>query len=96
MIIVGVCILTHHIREYDVSADPEEPTQTHSFIPERRTRSYAAEDPSGREAVSFTFGQGDGDWSLLTVYAAMRNGDIYAICPFMPVNASVSSYWKSG
>jgi hypothetical protein len=72
-----------------VSTDPEEPTQTISFASEKKTRSYAAEDPFARQAVSFTFGQGDGDWSLLTLYAAMRNGDIYAICPFLPTNACV-------
>jgi len=27
------------------------------------------------------------DWSPLTVYAVARNGDTYAICPFMPAHA---------
>jgi nucleoporin NUP82 len=70
-----------------VSANPNEPLQAFAFMPEKKMHSYAAEDPFARQAVSFTFGQGDGDWSLLTLYAAMRNGDIYAICPFMPTNA---------
>jgi nucleoporin NUP82 len=80
-----------------VSADPEEPLQTIAFIPERKSRSYGAEDPAAREAVSFTLGSGDGDWSPFTLYVATRSGDVYANCPFMPVNACVLAtvYQKS-
>ncbi|KAG1820314.1 uncharacterized protein BJ212DRAFT_1339285 [Suillus subaureus] len=35
--------------------------------------------------------KGKADWGPLTVYAVMRSGDIYAICPYMPKNASVPS-----
>lgn len=64
--------------------------QSISFFSEQKLRSgFSAEDPAAREAVSYSIGQGSGDWSPMTLYAGMRNGDIYAICPFLPVNACV-------
>jgi nucleoporin NUP82 len=61
-----------------------------------RTRSI-----SGTHAVAFTFGiderisedqQGlksssSADWNALTIYTLCGNGDVYALCPFMPENA---------
>ncbi|KAL0949645.1 hypothetical protein HGRIS_009689 [Hohenbuehelia grisea] len=79
------------LREYDISVDTEEPQQVLSFVPERKFKSYVAEDASEREVVSFTLGKGRADWGPLTVYALMRSGDVYAICPYMPQNASISS-----
>ncbi|KAH7887865.1 hypothetical protein F5I97DRAFT_1863655 [Phlebopus sp. FC_14] len=79
------------LREYDISVDSEEPQQVLSFLPEKKSRSYVAEDPAEREVVSFTLGKGKADWGPLTVYALMRSGDIYSICPYMPQNASVPS-----
>lgn len=80
------------LREYDISVDIEEPQQVLSFVPEKKTsKSYLAEDPAEREVASFTLGKGKADWGPLTVYAVMRSGDIYAICPYMPQNASVPS-----
>jgi len=84
---VSVCSLNFS-REYDISVDPEEPQQVLSFIPEKKTsKSYLAEDPAEREVASFTLGKGKADWGPLTVYAIMRSGDIYSICPYMPKNA---------
>lgn len=80
------------LREYDISVDTEEPQQVLSFVPEKKTsKSYLAEDPAEREVASFTLGKGKADWGPLTVYAVMRSGDIYAVCPYMPQNASVPS-----
>ncbi|KAF5393939.1 hypothetical protein D9757_000165 [Collybiopsis confluens] len=80
------------LREYDISVDNEEPQQILSFVPERRAgKSFVAEDPSEREVVSFTLGKGRADWGPLTVYAVMRSGDVYAMCPYMPQNASIPS-----
>ena len=42
----------------------------------------AAEEDSGRED-----GVQAADWSPLTVYTLCANGDLYALCPFMPKNA---------
>ncbi|KXN86370.1 Nucleoporin nup82 [Leucoagaricus sp. SymC.cos] len=84
------------LREYDISVDTEEPQQVLSFVPERKSKSYLAEDASEREVVSFALGKGRADWGPLTVYALMRSGDIYAVCPYLPKNASVpSSYIHS-
>ncbi|KIK96958.1 hypothetical protein PAXRUDRAFT_137283 [Paxillus rubicundulus Ve08.2h10] len=79
------------LREYDISVDSEEPQQVLSFIPEKKSRSYLAQDPAEREIISFTLGKGKADWGPLTVYALTRSGDIYAICPHMPRNASIPS-----
>jgi hypothetical protein len=77
------------IREYDISVDTEEPQQVLSFVPERKSGSFMAEDESEREVASFTLGKGRADWGPLTVYAVMKSGDIYSICPYLPANAYV-------
>ncbi|KAF8450379.1 hypothetical protein L210DRAFT_956699 [Boletus edulis BED1] len=79
------------LREYDLSVGSEEPQQVLSFIPEKKSGSFLAQDPAEREVTSFTLGKGRADWGPLTVYALARSGDIYAICPYMPCNASVPS-----
>ncbi|KAH9899737.1 hypothetical protein C8Q73DRAFT_639428 [Cubamyces lactineus] len=79
------------LREYDMSVDADEPQQTLSFVPEKKKSSFDAEDAAEREVASFSFGKGKADWGPLTVYAVMRSGDIHAICPYMPKNASVPS-----
>ncbi|KAJ3991757.1 hypothetical protein F5050DRAFT_1812174 [Lentinula boryana] len=80
------------LREYDISVDTEEPQQVLTFVPEKKPgRSFVAEDASEREVVSFTLGKGKADWGPLTVYAIMRSGDVYSICPYMPQNASIPS-----
>ncbi|THH13916.1 hypothetical protein EW146_g6350 [Bondarzewia mesenterica] len=84
------------LREYDISVDTEEPQQIISFVPEKKSRSFMANDVSEREVASFTLGRGKADWGPLTMYAAMKSGDVYAICPYMPQNASIpSSYIHS-
>ncbi|KAJ7904339.1 hypothetical protein B0H14DRAFT_3079228 [Mycena olivaceomarginata] len=72
------------LREYDISVDTEEPQQVLSFVPEKKTKSFVAEDASEREVASFCLGQGRADWGPLTVYALMKSGDIYSICPSIP------------
>ncbi|KAI0796551.1 nuclear pore component-domain-containing protein [Abortiporus biennis] len=79
------------LREYDIALDTEEPQQVLSFVPEKKSKSFVAEDPTEREVVSFTLGKGNADWGPLSVYALMKSGDIYAISPYMPQNASVPS-----
>lgn len=75
------------LREYDVSLDPDEPRKTTDFVPEKKRGAYAAVDYSEREVTSFTFGKGKADWGPLTVYALMKSGDIYAVCPYLPESA---------
>ncbi|KAI6047305.1 hypothetical protein EDC04DRAFT_2622716 [Pisolithus marmoratus] len=79
------------LREYDISVDTEEPQQVLSFFPEKKPKSFLAEDPAEREVASFTLGRGRADWGPLTIYTVTRSGDVYAICPYMPKNASVPS-----
>ncbi|RDB22839.1 Nucleoporin nup82 [Hypsizygus marmoreus] len=84
------------LREYDISVDTEEPQQVLTFVPEKKNKSFIAEDSSEREVASFVLGKGRADWGPLTIYAVMKSGDIYSICPYMPQNASVpSSYIHS-
>ncbi|KAF7301405.1 hypothetical protein MIND_00705700 [Mycena indigotica] len=84
------------LREYDISTDADEPQQVLSFVPERKGKAFVAEDASEREVASFSLGQGQADWGPLTVYAVMKSGDIYAMCPYMPKNAAIpSSYVHS-
>ncbi|KAM5534279.1 hypothetical protein V8D89_012007 [Ganoderma adspersum] len=80
------------LREYDISEDADEPQQTLSFVPEKKKGSSFLADSGGeREAISFALGKGRADWGPLTVYAVMRSGDIYAISPYVPKNASIPS-----
>ncbi|KAF4574789.1 hypothetical protein EYR36_006139 [Pleurotus pulmonarius] len=79
------------LREYDISVDTEEPQQILTFMPERKSKSFIAQDDSERQIASFTFGRGMADWGPLTVYAVTMSGDVYAICPYMPQNASIPS-----
>ncbi|KAF8317032.1 uncharacterized protein EI90DRAFT_3134078 [Cantharellus anzutake] len=79
------------LREYDVSRDAEEPQQTLSFVPDRVGGKFSVEDPASLEAVSFCIGKGMADWSPLTVFSLMRNGDVWAMSPFLPATASVPS-----
>ena len=75
-------------REYDPTVDADEPLQTVSFAKQKaKTTGYGIHDVS--EAVSFAIGQGQNDWAPFTVYGLMQNGDIYAVCPFMPTKACV-------
>ncbi|GLB33650.1 putative nuclear pore component [Lyophyllum shimeji] len=84
------------LREYDISVDTEEPQQVLAFIPEKKANSFLAADASEREVASFTLGKGRADWGPLTIYAVTKSGDVYAICPYMPQNASIpSSYIHS-
>ena len=75
-----------HRSEYDIAVDTEEPQHVISFAPDRKNSSFVAEDDAEHEVASFTLGKGNFDWGPLTMYALMRSGDIYAICPYMPVN----------
>lgn len=79
------------LREYDISVNTEEPQQVLSFFPERKPKSFVAEDPAEREIASFTLGRGKADWGPLTIYTVTRSGDVYAICPYMPKNSSIPS-----
>jgi nucleoporin NUP82 len=85
------------VSEYDISVDAEEPLQVISFVPDRRrsSKTFNAIDSAEREVVSFTLGKGMADWGPLTIYALMKNRDVYAVCPYMPKNAYVTLYFNA-
>ncbi|KAK4051279.1 hypothetical protein OIO90_004760 [Microbotryomycetes sp. JL221] len=58
-----------------------------------KTRGFSAVDESATEAVSFCLGQGQGDWGPATLYCLMKNGDVKAICPFLPKKATIPASW---
>ncbi|QRV72489.1 nuclear pore complex protein [Ceratobasidium sp. AG-Ba] len=85
----SVLVLTSdgQLREYDVAKDPGEPQQTVDLL--RPAESKLKFDASGSaQAVSFCIGQGAADWSPLTVYTLTNEGEVWAICPFLPANAT--------
>lgn len=81
------------MREYSVGEDTEEPSTVVDLNDTgvtgiaSRSRGFSADDENGKTAVSFCFGDGDGDWGKFTLYGLMRNGDIVAVCPFLPKRA---------
>lgn len=92
-----------NLREYDVSVDSEDPQQSVSFVQpstmpgsvstsqSSKSRGFSADDERSEECVSFDIGKCDSDWSALTLYGLMKNGDVYAVCPFIPNQACVMS-----
>ena len=50
----------------------------------KRRRAFGTPDEDAESAVSFAIGQGLGDWGPMTLYGLMRNGDVWAVCPFLP------------
>lgn len=82
------------LREFDPTVDAEEPLQSFSFIQKKKKgNTFKMDDEDSTEAVSFAFGcgnrnatgaRGNSDWTPLTVYGLMRNGDIFALCPVCP------------
>ncbi|WFD30213.1 hypothetical protein MSPP1_001230 [Malassezia sp. CBS 17886] len=93
------------LREYDVESDVDEPQQTVPVLSAEataRTRAaFSADDDEALCAASFAFGADgvspsadDGaapvDWLPLTVFAVMQNGDVWALCPFLPRHAVVT------
>ncbi|KAA1088452.1 hypothetical protein PGT21_007567 [Puccinia graminis f. sp. tritici] len=56
---------------------------------------YGTADRASSTAVSLCFGTGAGDWGPLTLYAIMLNGDMYAICPYLPKNAVIPLSYRN-
>ncbi|KAM0788026.1 hypothetical protein ACM66B_006225 [Microbotryomycetes sp. NB124-2] len=61
--------------------------------PQMRNRGFSAIDEDAETAVGFCLGQGRGDWGPTALYGLMRNGDVKALCPFLPKKASVPASW---
>ncbi|KAJ3300233.1 hypothetical protein HK104_003147 [Borealophlyctis nickersoniae] len=87
------------LRMYNVNLEIEEPEQSFHFLDpslEEDERDgpgvmgaglYAA-DRDESELVSFCFGGGTiGGWDPLAVYGLTKSGDLYSICPVMPLQS---------
>ncbi|KAG2224544.1 hypothetical protein INT45_004389 [Circinella minor] len=89
------------LRLFDVSGNINEPEQLFDLTPtfgntiftkRRPRRGISVDDDLGseEEAVTFTVGgksEKESAWEPFTVYFALRNGDIYALCPVLPHNS---------
>lgn len=95
----SLTMIYYATREFDVQRDCDEPQQEVSFLsttaPSRRKgksssaipkkrRGFGVPDEEAQNAASFSIGQGLGDWGPMTVYGLMTNGDVWALCPFLP------------
>lgn len=83
------------LREYTLSEDVEEPSQTVSFLPTgggERKGGFSSDDAGEESAVGFCVGEGIG-WGPLTVWGLMKNGDVRAVSPFLPRKAYVPLFW---
>lgn len=88
------------LREFDPTVDAEEPLQSFSFVQKKKkANTFNMDDEESTEAVSFAFGcgsrnatgaRGNSDWTPLTVYGLMRNGDLFALCPISPSRLCVA------
>ncbi|CBQ67735.1 conserved hypothetical protein [Sporisorium reilianum SRZ2] len=83
-------------RSFGVSADDDDATTAVSFslcvtnTPQPRSTPFDRDaDQTWVDAASRS--SGPSDWSPLTVFGLMRNGDVWALCPFLPKNATVPS-----
>ncbi|KAL0088539.1 hypothetical protein J3Q64DRAFT_1875667 [Phycomyces blakesleeanus] len=82
------------LRMFDVSKDIEEAEQSFDLSPLSRKKpskfkgfSFSEYMGPSEEAVSFSLGgdsNKDGGWEAFTVYFALRNGHVYALCPVLP------------
>lgn len=91
------------LREYDVLRDLDEPQQTLACTPDanRGHTAFSAEDEEASRAVAFALGASEStpptcdeeapyvSWLVLGMLVLMQNGDVYALCPFLPKRAAV-------
>lgn len=86
------------VREYDVTHNVDEPQQTLTCAPLPRAHAHArggggggafsADDDDSCVAVALAVGDcGTSDWLTLTLFVLMQNGDVWALCPFLPRHA---------
>ena len=79
------------VREYDVTHNVDEPQQTLACAPPRaraRGGAFSADDDDSGVAVALAVGDcGTSDWLTLTLFVLMQNGDVWALCPFLPRHA---------
>ncbi|SPC65387.1 uncharacterized protein UHOD_00514 [Ustilago sp. UG-2017b] len=84
----------HTSRGFGLSAEDDDATTAVSFslcvseTPLSRSNPFDDDsDQAGTKAASTS--TGPSDWSPLTIFGLMKNGDIWALCPFLPKSAVV-------
>lgn len=92
----AIVILTQdsYLRLYDLNLSCSEAETTVDLLPSSLRKSVTLHylgDISDTEAASFCFGIGGEGWSTFTTFVLMRNGDVYAVCPLMPADCSITS-----
>ncbi|KAJ3052042.1 hypothetical protein HK097_006954 [Rhizophlyctis rosea] len=92
-----------HLRMYNVGKEPEEPEQQFHFLdpdfdPANDSNATSAQsrtftdDTDDSRMAGFCFGKGSAaGWEPMTVYGVATNGDIYSICPVVPLRSSFTS-----
>lgn len=68
-------------QEGSLSATPTKSKKNKS------TMTFKDFDEDATTAVSFCFGDDQGDWSPFTLFCLMQNGDLYSVCPYLPKTA---------
>ena len=85
--------------EYDITS-PYDPSQTFSFLSDQPSSSrFTAIDPLSRYATSFAFSPYSSstyDFTPLTVYVLIANGDLYTMGPVMPIHAEIPLRYLQG
>ncbi|GAC95565.1 nuclear pore complex protein [Pseudozyma hubeiensis SY62] len=82
------------VRGFGLSADDDDATTAVSFslcvtnTPSPRSSSFD-QDADRTWAAEAQRSSGPSDWSPLTVFGLMKNGDVWALCPFLPKSATV-------
>ena len=81
------------LRMFHITTDLNQPeqmwnlsciSQKQPFTLLSNKRGQFKSDTTTDNVVSFQIGKGDG-WDSFTVYTIMENGDIYSLCPIMPL-----------
>lgn len=83
--------VSHTSRVFGLSAEDDDATTAVSFTlcvnesPLSRSTPFDADTDHTAGSAS----RGPSDWSPLTIFGLMKNGDVWALCPFLPKSAVV-------
>lgn len=92
----SIVVLTadSYLRLYDFNLSFQEAESTVDLLSMQKRKSLAGHyigDTAETEASAFCFGSGGDGWTVFTTFVLMQNGDIYAICPFLPCNCHLTT-----
>ncbi|KAI8384616.1 uncharacterized protein BYT42DRAFT_563086 [Radiomyces spectabilis] len=96
------------LRMFDVSADIEEPEQSFDLSPSQPKNDLPPQrgisldddlDDDEEQVATFALGgesKDDSGWEPFTVFYALRNGHMYALCPVLPFKSVVQRQHMEG